>query len=135
MKFIDELKEKARTNRKTIVLPEGMDKRTYEAAEQILKEDFADIVVLATKEEFSKYSQGYDLEGLQVINPRDSEKLKEYAEQFYQLRKAKGMTEKQAYAMLISDHMYFACMMVKNGDADTTPSASPFFTIIQAKYI
>ncbi len=124
MKFIDELKEKARTNRKTIVLPEGMDKRTYEAAEQILKEDFADIVVLATKEEFSKYSQGYDLEGLQVINPRDSEKLKEYAEQFYQLRKAKGMTEKQAYAMLISDHMYFACMMVKNGDADGVVSGA-----------
>ena len=116
MKFIDELKEKARTNRKTIVLPEGMDKRTYEAAEQILKEDFADIVVLATKEEFSKYSQGYDLEGLQVINPRDSEKLKEYAEQFYQLRKAKGMTEKQAYAI--------ACMMVKNGDADGVVSGA-----------
>ena len=51
MSFIEELKEKARKNRKKIVLPEGMDKRTYEAAEQIIKEDFADIIILATDEE------------------------------------------------------------------------------------
>ncbi len=124
MNFIDELKEKARASRKTIVLPEGMDRRTYEAAQQILKEDFADIIILATEEEFDKYGADYDLEGLCVINPRKSDKLKQYAEQFYQLRKAKGMTEKQAYAMLISDHMYFACMMVKNGDADGVVSGA-----------
>lgn len=124
MNFIDELKEKARSNRKTIVLPEGMDKRTYAAAEQILREDFADIILLADKEEFKKYSVGFELDGLKVINPREYEKIDEYTKQFYELRKAKGMTIKQAYAMLISDYMYFACMMVKNGDADGVVSGA-----------
>lgn len=53
MGFIEQLKEKARHDRKTIVLPEGMDRRTYEAAEQIVKEDFADIILLASEEEVS----------------------------------------------------------------------------------
>lgn len=124
MNFIESLKEKARANRKTIVLPEGMDRRTYEAAEQIIKEDFADIILLATDEELKEFGKDYNIEGATIINPRTSEKLKEYSEDFYQLRKAKGMTLKQAYAMLISDHMYYACMMVRAGDADGVVSGA-----------
>lgn len=124
MDFIEQLKEKARNNRKTIVLPEGMDIRTYEAAEQIKKEDFASIILLATPEEVEKYGSGYDIEGITVINPRKYEKTKEYADDFYQLRKAKGMTPTQAYAMLVSDYMYFACMMVRAGDADGVVSGA-----------
>ena len=124
MGFIEQLKEKARKNRKKIVLPEGMDKRTYEAAEQIVKEDFADIILLATPEELKKYGEGYNIEGVTVINPREYEKTKEYANELYCLRKAKGMTVEQAYAMLLSDHMYFACMMVRQGDADGVVSGA-----------
>lgn len=122
--FIEDLKEKARANRKKIVLPEGMDRRTYEAAEQIIKEDFADIILLATEEEVEEYGKGFNIEGATIINPRHSEKIMEYAQDFYQLRKAKGMTEKQAYAMLVSDYMYFACMMVNAGDADGVVSGA-----------
>ena len=124
MGFIEELKEKARKNRKKIVLPEGMDKRTYEAAEQIIKEDFADIIILATDEELETYGSGYNIEGATIINPLNYEKTKEYAEGFYELRKAKGMTQPQALAMVVSDHMYFACMMVKCGDADGVVSGA-----------
>lgn len=124
MGFIEQLKEKARNNRKTIVLPEGMDKRTYEAAEQIIKEDFANIIILATPEEYEEFGSGYNVEGATVINPRDYEKTEQYAEEFYQLRKAKGMTQKGAYAMVVSDHMYFACMMVRAGDADGVVSGA-----------
>ena len=124
MSFIEELKEKARKNRKKIVLPEGMDKRTYEAAEQIIKEDFADIIILATDEELETYGSGYNIEGATIINPLNYEKTKEYAEGFYELRKAKGMTQPQALAMVVSDHMYFACMMVKCGDADGVVSGA-----------
>lgn len=124
MGFIEELKEKARKNRKKIVLPEGMDKRTYEAAEQIIKEDFADIVILASEEEVEEHGKGFNIEGATIINPRNYEKIMDYAHEFYQLRKAKGMTEKQAYAMLISDYMYFACMMVYAGDADGVVSGA-----------
>ena len=105
MSFIEELKEKARKNRKKIVLPEGMDKRTYEAAEQIIKEDFADIIILATDEELETYGSGYNIEGATIINPLNYEKTKEYAEGFYELRKAKGMTQPQALARGVRDHM------------------------------
>lgn len=124
MEFIEQLKEKARNNRKTIVLPEGMDKRTYEAAVQIKQEDFADIILLATPEEVEVYGKGYNIDGITIINPREYAKTKEYAEEFYKLRKAKGMTQGQAYAMLISDYMYFACMMVRAGDADGVVSGA-----------
>lgn len=124
MSFIDELKEKARKSRKKIVLPEGMDKRTYEAAEQIIKEDFADIIILASEEEVEENGKGFNIDGATIINPRKYEKIMDYAHDFYQLRKAKGMTEKQAYAMLISDYMYFACMMVNSGDADGVVSGA-----------
>ena len=108
MGFIEQLKIKAKSNKKTIVLPEGMDRRTYEAAQQIVEEDFADIIILASPEEAEKYGKGYDIENVTIIDPKDCVKTKEYAEEFYMLRKAKGMTETQAYAMLVSDYMYFA---------------------------
>ena len=54
MDFIESVKEKAKNNKKTIILPEGMDKRTYKAAEQILKEGFADLIILATRKKLKK---------------------------------------------------------------------------------
>ncbi len=124
MGFIEELKLKAKLNRKTIVLPEGMDSRIYEAAEQIVLEDFANVIILASPEEVEKYGAGYDLNGVTIINPHDSDKIDEYSEEFYQLRKAKGMTPSQARAMLVSDYMYYACMMLKAGDADGVVSGA-----------
>jgi len=124
MGFIEQLKIKAKSNKKTIVLPEGMDRRTYEAAQQIVEEDFANIIILASPEEAEKYGKGYDIENVTIIDPKDCVKTKEYAEEFYMLRKAKGMTETQAYAMLVSDYMYFACMMVRAGDADGVVSGA-----------
>ena len=124
MGFIEQLKIKAKSNKKTIVLPEGMDRRTYEAAQQIVEEDFADIIILASPEEAEKYGKGYDIENVTIIDPKDYEKTKEYAEGFYELRKAKGMTQPQALAMVVSDHMYFACMMVRAGDADGVVSGA-----------
>ncbi len=124
MEFIEQLKEKAREQRKTIVLPEGMDKRTYAAAEQIQREDFVNLILLATDEELKKYGAGYDLSNVKIIDPSKCEKTREYADKLYELRKAKGMTPPHAYAMLLSDYMYFACMMLKEGDADGVVSGA-----------
>ncbi len=124
MDFINSLKEKAKTNRKKIVLPEGMDSRTYKAAEKILKDDFADIVILATDEMIKKYAKDTDISGAEIINPKKSPKTKEYAEQFYEIRKAKGVTLENAHAMLVTDFMYYACMMVLSGDADGVVSGA-----------
>ena len=124
MKFIDSLKEKARGNRKTIVLPEGMDRRTYEAASKAVKDDFVDLIILASEEQKYEIAQDLDLKGVTFIDPKEDANLKEYTEQLFELRKAKGMTKRQAKALLISDFMYFACMMVLNGHADGVVSGA-----------
>ena len=59
MAFIDTIKERAKADKKTIVLPESMDKRTYEAAEKILKEGIANLVIIGTPEEIEKYGKGF----------------------------------------------------------------------------
>ena len=116
--FIEEVKAKAAADRKTIVLPESNDKRTYEAIEMIKKENFADLVLVATPEDVEKYGAGYDLSGVTVVDPVNGPKVEEYAEKFAELRKSKGMTYEQALAILKKDYTYYGVMMVKMGDAD-----------------
>ena len=118
MAFIDEIKEKARAVRKTIVLPESMDRRTWEAVETILKEDIADVVVLGTPEEVEANSKGLEVSGATVINPNTSDKLDEYVDALVELRKNKGMTPEEARRLLTTDYMFYACMMLKSGAAD-----------------
>ena len=116
--FIEEVKAKAAADRKTIVLPESNDKRTYEAIEMIKKENFADLVLVATPEDVEKYGAGYDLSGVTVVDPVNGPKVEEYAEKFAELRKSKGMTYEQALGILKKDYTYYGVMMVKMGDAD-----------------
>ena len=118
MAFIDEIKKKARAVRKTIVLPESMDRRTWEAVETILKEDIADVVVLGTPEEVETNSKGLEVSGATVINPNTSDKLDEYVDALVELRKNKGMTPEEARRLLTTDYMFYACMMLKSGAAD-----------------
>lgn len=118
MAFIDEIKKKARAVRKTIVLPESMDRRTWEAVETILKEDIADVVVLGTPEEVDANSKGLEVSGATVINPNTSDKLDEYVDALVELRKNKGMTPEEARRLLTTDYMFYACMMLKSGAAD-----------------
>lgn len=124
MAFIDMIKEKAKSDKKTIVLAEGMDTRTYEAAAEILEEDYADIIILASDEQVTEYSKGADVSKAVIIDPKLSEKLEEYIYALVELRKAKGMTYEQAKELLTTDYMYYACMMVKLGDADGVVSGA-----------
>ncbi|MBQ4426023.1 MAG: phosphate acetyltransferase [Lachnospiraceae bacterium] len=116
--FIEEVKAKAAADRKTIVLPESNDKRTYEAIEMIKKEGFADLVLVATPEDIATYGAGFDLSGVTIVDPVNGPKVEEYAEKFAELRKSKGMTYEQALAILKKDYTYYGVMMVKVGDAD-----------------
>lgn len=118
MAFIDEIKKKAKAVKKTIVLPESMDRRTWEAVETILKEDIANIVVLGTPEEVAANSQGLEVSGAKVIDPHTSEKLAAYVDALVELRKSKGMTPEEAQRLLTTDYMFYACMMLKTGEAD-----------------
>lgn len=118
MAFIDEIKRKAKAVKKTIVLPESMDRRTWEAVETVLKEDIANVVVLGTPEEVEKNSQGLEVSGAAVIDPHTSDKLQEYVDALVELRKSKGMTPEEAERLLTTDYMFYACMMLKTGAAD-----------------
>ena len=119
MSFIDDIKTKAKRDIKTIVLPEAEDIRTLRATEQILKEGFADIILIGNKEETKKLAKenNINIEGAKIITPATSEKFSEYANAFYELRKAKGMTLDKAKEIL-KDNVYFGMMMVKQGDSD-----------------
>ncbi len=116
--FINEVKAKAAADRKTIVLPESNDKRTYEAIQMIRKEDFADLVLIASPADIEAYGKGYDLTGVKVVDPATDAKTQAYADMFYELRKKKGMTPEQAMKTLLTDYTYYGVMMVKMGDAD-----------------
>lgn len=124
MGFIDAIKERAKADKKVIVLPESMDRRTWEAAEKVLAEDIAELVILGTPEQVQENSQGLDVSKAKVIDPNTSDKLQEYIDTFVELRKAKGMTPEQAKELLTTDYMFYACMMVKMGDADGVVSGA-----------
>lgn len=118
MGFIDIIKERARADKKTIVLPESMDRRTWEAAEKILKEDIADLIIIGSPEEMEEHSKGLDISGATIIDPLTYGKTQEYVDLFLELRKAKGMTPEKARETVMKDYAYYGCMMIKNGDAD-----------------
>ncbi|MBQ6679762.1 MAG: phosphate acetyltransferase [Lachnospiraceae bacterium] len=118
MAFIDVIKEKARKDLKTIVLPEGMDRRTWEAAAEAVKQGLAKVIVLASPEEQAAAAEGICLDGITVIDPKTSEKAKDYINLLYELRKAKGMTPEDAERLTLQDYTYFGTLMIKAGDAD-----------------
>ena len=118
MGFIDEIKTKAKADKKIIVLPETEDSRTYEAAEQVLKEGLATLVLIGSEELVKKNGAGYDLTGAIIIDPATNDKTDSYINKLVELRQKKGMTKEDAQKLLLSNYLYYGVMMVKMGDAD-----------------
>lgn len=120
MSFIDRIKERAKQDVKTIVLPETNDRRTLIAAAKILQEGIANIVMVGKEEKVMDGAKWLelDLEKVKVIDPENTEKLDQYVELLYQIRKEKGMTPEKAREILLSDYLTFGIMMVKAKDAD-----------------
>ncbi len=118
MGFIDGIKERAKQNIKTIVLPETEDRRTLEAAARILSEGVANIVLIGNKDDIAKGAQGLDISKAIIIDPNDTDKLQKYIDLLVEVRKSKGMTPEQAKELLTKDYLYFGVTMVKAGDAD-----------------
>ena len=117
MAFIDTIKERAKADKKTIVLPESMDKRTYEAAEKILKEGIANLVIIGTPEEIEKYGKGYDISGATIVDPFNDPNKQKYIDKFVELRSKKGVTPEMAKEQMEKDYMYYACLMCKCGQS------------------
>lgn len=108
--FLARMKAAAAADKKTIVLPEGEDPRTIEAAKQIVAEDLANLVILGNPAEI-------DVPGAVVVDPASDERAETYAQKFAELRAKKGVTIEQAREQ-VKDATYFGTMMVKMGDAD-----------------
>ncbi|MBQ8527031.1 MAG: phosphate acetyltransferase [Lachnospiraceae bacterium] len=120
MSYIDKIKEKARADKKTIVLPETSDKRTLIAASHIIEEGIADIIMVGDEEKIMD-GAGWlevELDGVVVVNPKTSELTEKYVQLLYETRKAKGMTVEKAREKLLNDYLTFGVMMVKANDAD-----------------
>lgn len=120
MSFIDLMKDKARQDKQTIVLPESDDKRTLIAAAQILQEGTADLIMVGKEEKIMDGAHWLevDLTGLTVVDPDTDPKFDHYAETLYELRKQKGMTLEKAQEALKNDYITYGVMMVKEKDAD-----------------
>lgn len=139
--FIHRLTLQARADRKHIVLPEGDDDRILKSAGRVLQRRVADLTVLGDEAQIRQRSGelGVDLDGAQVIDPRTSDLRSRFADQYAELRKAKGVTAEHAREIM-RDATYFGTMMVYNGMVDgmvsgaahtTAHTVRPAFEIIK----
>ena len=117
MAFIDEIKKRAKNDLKTIILPEAEDIRVLKATEKVLKEEYANIILLGDEKEISEKAKNnnIDLGNVQIINPETSEAYEKYVELLYELRKNKGMTLEKAKE-LVKDPVYYGMLMLKDKD-------------------
>lgn len=127
--FIDGIIAKAKQGYKTIVLPEGEDERVLQAAQQIVTDKIAKVVLLGDENEIKAkaVANGWNVDGIEIINPKTSNKLEEYANIFYELRKEKGVSKEDALKMA-QDANYFGTLMMKAGDADGMVSGAAHST-------
>ncbi len=144
MQFIEKLKERARHNKKRIVLPEGTEERTLRAADTVLEEDFAHIILLGNRDEIEQEGRRLVLKNIgkaTIIDPANHDKMDEYADLLFEIRKNKGLERSQALE-LVKNPLYLAVLMIKNGDADgevagaenaTGDVLRPAFQIVKTK--
>lgn len=118
MGFIDQVKERAKSNKKTIVLPETGDMRTLEAAHKVLAEGIANIILIGNKEEIEKAGADFNLSEAVFVNPANCERMDVYIDTLVEARKKKGMTPEEAKEILLTNPLFFGATLVKAGDAD-----------------
>ncbi len=120
MGIIDEIIARAKTDRQRIVLPEGTEKRTLAAADRLIADGVADIILIGNPTEVLALATQAGLQNVAkatIIDPKNNEKKSVYANLLFELRKSKGMTLEQAET-LVENPLYLGCLMIKNGDAD-----------------
>ncbi|MSM38041.1 MAG: phosphate acetyltransferase [Geobacter sp.] len=121
MSLVEQIKAKAKSNLKTVVLPESYDERMLFAAQQVMEQGLARVVILGNLDEVKSAAaaKGVNLSGVEIIDPMTAPKLPAYIDDLVELRKSKGLTREDAEKLLTAkDNLYFAGMMVRKGDAD-----------------
>ena len=122
MSFINNIKERAKRDIKTIVLPESTDLRVIKAAEKIIDEGIANIILIGNVDKINSF--GCDLSKAIIIDPEKCDYTEELINELVELRKTKGLTYEDAKKLLLDDYMYFACMLIKTGRADGVVSGA-----------
>ena len=120
LNLINQIVARAKANRQRIVLPEGTEERTLKAANQILTDEVADLILLGKPAEIIELAVKWGLGNIgkaTIIDPETSPKHEEYAQLLCELRKKKGMTIEEA-RKLTNDPLFYGCLMIKSGDAD-----------------
>ncbi len=120
MELVEQLITRAKANRQRIVLPEGTEERTLKAANQILTDGVADLILLGNPVEIAAMAQKFGLGNIgkaQIIDPESHPKKEAYAQLLCELRKKKGMTIEEARE-LVKNPLYLGCLIIKSGDAD-----------------
>ena len=144
MDILEKMRQRAKENPQRIVLPEGDEPRTLEAANQLLKEELVKIILIGNPEVINQMAKekGYEyISKAIIVDPETNENMPTYAELLYNLRKSKGMTIEEA-TELAKNPLYLGCLMIKNGDADgelagarntTGNTIRPAFQILKTK--
>ncbi len=121
MALIDNIIARAKSNRQRIVLPESFEERTITAADQALRDELADIILIGNRDGILALASKLGLQHIgkaTIIDPATSEKTEEYAQLLFQLRQKKGMTIEAARELATTNPLYFGCLIIKSGDAD-----------------
>jgi len=130
MELLDRIKLNAKNYNKRIVLPEGYEERTIQAADIAISENLAQIILIGDPEEIKSHAAKLGLKNLgkaTIVNPLSHEKKEHYIDLMVELRKHKGLTREQA-SKLIEDPLYLGVLMIKNGDADGEVSGADHST-------
>ena len=120
MDLVQSIIERAKSNKQRIVLPEATEERTLRAADKVLAEDIANLILIGNPDEIHSLAEKWGLKNIDkatLIDPENNPKSEEYAELLAELRKKKGMTIEQARE-LVKNPLYLGCMIIKTGDAD-----------------
>ncbi|MDE5930474.1 MAG: phosphate acetyltransferase, partial [Muribaculaceae bacterium] len=120
MELFEKLTAKAKASRQRIVLPEGDEPRTLTAADRILADHIADIILIGQPDAIKRLAADMKLEHIcdaTIVDPSDESIIDRYAPLLYELRKSKGMTMEQA-RLTAANPLYLGCLMVKAGDAN-----------------
>ena len=136
MSLIEKIKDKARLDVRTIVLPESNDERVLKATQQVLEAKTANIVLIGDEATIKADAEkcGANIEGATIINPKFSDNLERYVDELVKLREKKGLTKEEAHTIMTTEPRFFGCMMVRLGDADglVAGSSSPTADVLRA---
>ncbi len=121
MDLLEQIVARAKADKQRIVLPEAEEERTLRAADKVLADDIANLILIGDPANIKQEAQEWGLANISkatIVNPKNCEKTEEYAELLAELRKKKGMTVEQARELLTKNNLYLGCMIIKTGDAD-----------------